>query len=176
VLGREGRQQPCSHRVDREQLRAQAGELRRRAQRGGVEPVQERAAGVGVDLDQARALGGQVEVVAHEDGVVGGAMARDRVGAGLRVGAALEGLGVGHPEQRRHGALDRLEAGALESDHAPRIGDGRRKCGGARGFGHGGNIEDDRCVSDARCPTFRAPWIPSACISGASSRSRRRAR
>ena len=81
VLGSERVHEVALEVVHREQLRANAGQLLGVAQRGGVEAIQQRAAGVRVDLDQARTGGRDVKVVAHEHAEVSGRVARSLVGA-----------------------------------------------------------------------------------------------
>ena len=101
-------------RLDGQQVRAEAGELLGVAERRRMQAVQERASGVGVDFDQARALRREMEVVAHEHAEVSGRMPQHRLRVGVEEG--LIGGRMREPEQQRDGALDRREVLRLERD------------------------------------------------------------
>jgi hypothetical protein len=89
-----------------------------------VQAVEQRAAGVGVDLDQPRPVRTDVEVVAHEDGEVARGVA-GHLGC-PRVDEALPGLAVRDAERRGDGAADRVEVPRGEGHQRPRVRDFRR--------------------------------------------------
>jgi hypothetical protein len=90
------------------------------AERGGVQAVEQRAARVRVHLDQPRARGRDVEVVAHEHAEIAGCCARERIGS--EVHALLVGGRVGDPEQDLDRAPDREELLVRQrDDRAPRV-------------------------------------------------------
>ena len=113
-LGNESLDDLLLERRDRQQIRAQAGERRGIAQGRRVQAVQERAAGVGVHLDQARAVRRYVKVVAHEHAEVSGRMAQR--GLGIAVEAGLVGGGMREREELRNRALDGCKVLGLERD------------------------------------------------------------
>jgi hypothetical protein len=115
VLGDELRDDPLLHPLDREQVRAQTGEPHGIAEGRGMEPVHERAPRVGVDLDQARAGGRDVEVVAHEGAEVARREAQVLGRAGVH--ARLPARAVREPEGRLHRALQHVVVRGVERDH-----------------------------------------------------------